>query len=157
MSSPHTLSTVELAERLRSAGLRSTGPRRAVYTALAELGGHRSADEVLAYTASAGPALPRASVYNALGTLVSIGLVIQAEAGSGVALYEVASDYHHHLLCRGCGKIVDVPAHRSDAEPGVTDPSGGSLADRLPGAMIESAQIVYRGLCPECNAKSHTR
>ncbi|GAB3567224.1 Fur family transcriptional regulator [Spelaeicoccus albus] len=156
MSTPQTLSTAELAERLRSAGLRSTGPRRAVYSALAELGGHRSADEVLEYTARSGPALPRASVYNALGTLVSIGLVIQAEAGSGVALYEVASDYHHHLLCRGCGRIVDVPAHRSDAAAGVTDPPGEALFERLPGALIESAQIVYRGLCPECNAKSHT-
>lgn len=156
MSTSHTLSTVELSERLRSAGLRSTGPRRAVYASLADLGGHRSADEVLEYTARTGPALPRASVYNALGTLVSIGLVIQAEAGSGVALYEVASDYHHHLLCRGCGQIFDVPAHRSDAEPGITDPSGGSLADRLPGALIESAQIVYRGLCPECHSHSQT-
>lgn len=148
MPTPHLLSADELSERLRSAGLRSTGPRRAVYAALAELGGHRSADEVLAYSARNGPALPRASVYNALSTLVSIGLVMRAEAGSRVALYEVSTDYHHHLLCRGCGGVIDVPADH--AEPAGAD--DGSASDRLPGALIESAQVVYRGLCPDCHA-----
>ncbi|WGW10434.1 Fur family transcriptional regulator [Saxibacter everestensis] len=138
----HILEPAELAERLRQSGLRSTAPRRAVYQALAELGGHRSADEVTVHTAANGPKLPRASVYNALSTLVSIGLVMQAETGSGTALYEVASDYHHHLLCRNCGAVTDVPGE-SPRE---------YLRVRVAGALVESAQIVYRGLCPDCYA-----
>lgn len=157
MSTPHRLSANELSERLRSAGLRSTGPRRAVYAALAELGGHRSADEVLAHSAQAGPALPRASVYNALSTLVSIGLVMRAEAGSRVALYEVSTDYHHHLLCRRCGGVIDVPAGRAESENAVADPADGAISDRLPGALIESAQVVYRGLCPDCHAATQSQ
>lgn len=124
---------------LRAAGLRVTRPRLAVHRALASLGGHHSADEVAAALDDAGVPLPRTSVYNALEALRVAGLVMQASPGTGAALYEAATEWHHHFVCRRCGEITDVP--------GIVG-VGPSLRAELPGAEID--EVMYRGLCARC-------
>lgn len=131
----------DVAARLRSRGLRVTGPRLTVYSTLARLGGHRSADQVAAAVAGDGPGLPRTSVYNALKALADAGLVAAVDAGPGTALYEVHGHSHHHFLCRRCEALLDVPAGT---------PVQDLLGLQLPGAVIESAQVVLRGVCPQC-------
>lgn len=133
--------TAALSERLREAGLRATRPRLAVYSALESLGGHRSADEVYDHVVSEGEPLSRASVYNALAALTSAGLVLNADAGPGRALYETATAWHHHAVCRLCGEVSDV------------DCSVGSKPCLSPGGewgQIDEAQIIFRGVCTAC-------
>ena len=133
-----------VAVALRAAGLRVTRPRLAVHRALARLGGHRSADEVAAALDAAGVPLPRTSVYNALEALRGAGLVMQASAGAGAALYEAATDSHHHFVCRRCGEITDVPC---------TVEITPSLQAGLAGAEIDEAEVIYRGLCGRCRRR----
>ena len=83
---------------LRAAGLRVTRPRLAVHRGLARLGGHRTADEVATALVRAGDVLPRTSVYNALEALRMAGVVMQAGAGAGAALSEVATVWHPHCV-----------------------------------------------------------
>ncbi|MGH9187802.1 MAG: Fur family transcriptional regulator [Acidimicrobiales bacterium] len=131
------------AASLRAAGLRATRPRLSVLAALDRLGGHRSADDVAGTIAGAGGRLARMSVYNALDALARAGLVMRADAGPGRTLYEVAEHWHHHLVCRRCGAVIDVECVVG-AKPCLT-------AD-LPGAVIDEAQVIFRGLCPTCAA-----
>lgn len=133
------------ATRLRGAGLRVTPQRLAVLGTLAAIGGHRTADELGAALRDAGTPLPRASLYHALGTLADAGLLIAADAGPGTARYEIADTWHHHLVCRACGDILDVPCVAG---------SRPCLEASLPGARIEEAQVVFRGLCPACSARA---
>jgi Fe2+ or Zn2+ uptake regulation protein len=137
------LTVAQLSEQLRSRGLRVTGPRLIVYRTLAELGGHRSADDVSSAVAAAGPGLPRTSVYNALKALAEAGLVDVVDAGPGTALYEVHAAAHHHFICRSCNTLLDV---HGDAR------IDSMLTTELPGALVESAQVVLRGLCAGCLA-----
>lgn len=118
-----------------------TRSRLAVLTVLEDVGGHRSADEVGALLRERGVALPRSSVYNVLTDLVACGLAMRAEVGPGRERYEAGGPYHHHLVCRACGAIVDVPC-------AVGEPP--CLQAALSGAHIERAEIVFRGLCPAC-------
>jgi Fur family transcriptional regulator, stress-responsive regulator len=131
----------ELSGRLRAEGLRVTGPRLLVYQTLERLGGHHSADEVAGEITNAGPGLPRTSVYNALKALVDVGLVQVVDAGPGTTLYEVRHEDHHHLLCRICGQLSDVPGGQQ---------LDGILQAGAPGAVIESAQVLLRGICAGC-------
>ncbi len=131
------------AERLRQAGRRITRPRLAVYRALKELGGHRSADEVADHLDARGQHLPRTSVYNALDVLGGAGLVSTADVGPGRALYEAAGSWHHHFVCRRCEAIIDVPCVRG---------SKPCLEPHLGGAVIDEAQVIFRGLCVRCVA-----
>jgi Fur family ferric uptake transcriptional regulator len=129
------------ALRLRDAGLRVTRSRLAILRLLEELGGHHSADELVDALRSGGSPIPRATVYHVLETLGRRGLVLLADAGPGRTLYESAADGHHHLVCRACGRIVDVPC-LADVRP--------CLNPTLPGVVIEEAQVIFRGLCAAC-------
>ncbi len=137
--------TVELNARLRTAGLRATGPRLAVLDALGRLGGHRRADEVHDHLASNGYDLARTSVYNVLRDLAAAGLALLADVGPGATLYEAGGTFHHHFVCRSCGSVQDVacavgthPCLHPDA---ATHPGIGTL---------DETQIIFRGLCSRC-------
>lgn len=129
------------AERLRQAGWRATRPRLAVFRALRDLGGHRSADEVGEHLDARGQRLPRASVYNSLDVLRHAGLVMMADVGPGRALYEAADAWHHHFVCRHCDLVVDV-ACVTGTKP--------CLEAELAGAVIDEAQVIFRGACGRC-------
>lgn len=130
-----------LAGALRAGGLRLTRPRREVYEALGDLGGHRSADEVLAALRARGAAVSRMTVYNALADLQAAGVVLRADAGPGRTLYEARRDWHHHFVCRRCGAVIDVPCVR-----------GRKPCMRLPAPVGEAdeAQVIFRGVCRDC-------
>ena len=127
--------------RLRAGGLRITPRRVAVLDALAAMGGHRTADEVAAALGGVGSPLPRASLYHALRAMADAGVLLVADAGPGTARFELAGAWHHHLVCRACGAIVDVPC-AAGIRP--------CLEADLPGAVVDEAQVVFRGLCPAC-------
>jgi Fe2+ or Zn2+ uptake regulation protein len=131
-----------VAARLRAQGLRATTPRVAVYQALAEMGGHRSADEVAAHLNSSDRPLARASVYNSLEALAAADLILRADAGPGAAIYEINPGWHHHFVCRRCHQVLDVPCVRETRPCLEPDPELGLLVDE--------AQIIFRGLCPAC-------
>lgn len=136
--------TGDPAERLRAAGLRATRQRVAVVEALRESGGHRTADEIARAMAATGRAVPRASLYHALAALVAGGVVLVADAGPGATRYEVSETWHHHLVCRACSAVVDVPCVRGERP---------CLEPDLPGVVADEAQVVFRGLCGACAAR----
>ncbi|MDK1359210.1 Fur family transcriptional regulator [Arthrobacter sp. zg-Y1219] len=135
------LTALQVSAALRHEGLRATIPRLDVYRALAVSGGHRSADDLAGMLAADGGTVQRTSVYNALRALVDAGLVQVVQAGPGTTLYELRGSDHHHFLCRDCGTITDVPAG-SEVPP--------LLDMNIPGARVDSAQVVLRGLCADC-------
>lgn len=132
-----------LSRRLRERGLRATSPRIEVLATLEDLGGHRSADEVLDHLGAADRRLPRSSVYNILTSLVAAGLALTADAGPGAVLYEAGREAHHHFLCRRCRRVIDVPC--------ITG-STPCLAAGTDVGTIEQAQVVFRGVCSTCLA-----
>lgn len=131
----------ETAARLQEAGLRATRPRLAVTEALRAMGGHHTADEVHAHLVKHGTTLPRTSVYNSLVTLADVGVVLRADVGPGAAVYEVADTWHHHFICRWCGRVSDVPC-LVGAKPCLTP--GDDIG------RIDEAQVIFRGACNDC-------
>ncbi len=141
---PAVLNEAALAEALRAAGLRLTRPRSSVHRALRDLGGHRAADEVLAELRRRGERVSRMTVYNALADLLGAGAVQRADAGPGRALFEARADWHHHFVCRRCGKVIDVPCVRG-RRPCLELPAPVGTADE--------AQVIFRGVCRACARK----
>lgn len=132
-------------ERLRAAGLRTTRPRVTVLQTLDDQSGHLSADELVVELARRGAALPRSTVFNVLDDLVAAGLALRAEIGSGASRYESAAfaEPHHHFVCRRCGQIHDVPlAVSHDLLHRSADPH-----------LVESVEVVLRGLCERCSGE----
>lgn len=134
-----------LSQRLHKAGLKATRPRLLVLSLLHELGGHRSVDELVHELHDRSTPLPRASVYNVIDVLIKHELVMRADAGPGVALYEENVKWHHHFVCITCGTIVDIPCVKGE-KPCL-------LPTWVPG-IVEEAQIIFRGQCSQCLAKA---
>ncbi|MDQ1403008.1 MAG: Fur family transcriptional regulator, ferric uptake regulator [Actinomycetota bacterium] len=98
-----------LAAGLRGKGERLTPARRQVLTTLAQSDHHLTAEEVLTEVQAQTANVHRATVYRTLETLSRLGIVEHTHLGHGPAVYHLADDAHHHLVCEACGRIVEVP------------------------------------------------
>lgn len=90
-----------------------------------------SAQELHARMREAGDRVGLATVYRTLTSLAANGEVDMIRTDEGEAVYRKCSTgHHHHLVCRGCGRTVEIEgpaverwAHRVAAEHGFTDVS----------------------------------
>jgi len=145
--SPHhaampTRKVSDPAQLLQRHGLQVTAQRLAVLRAVAERP-HATADEIEEVVRAAIGAVSRQAVYDALRALTEKGLIRRIEPAHSPARYEDrVGDNHHHLICRACGKVLDV-----DCAVG-TAPCLQPVDDH--GFAIDEAEVVYWGLCRDC-------
>ncbi len=139
-----TNAAVEPGELLRSRGLRVTAQRLAVLRAVGAAP-HSTADEIVEVVRRELGTVSRQAVYDALGALTEHGLLRRIQTPGSPARYEDrVGDNHHHLICRTCGRTVDVDCAVGDT-PCLT------AADDS-GFEIDEAEVIYWGRCPECAA-----
>ncbi len=83
-----------------------------VRQALAEAGTFLSAQDLHIRLRSAGHRIGLATVYRTLHALADEGGVDVLRARDGQGIYRAcgSTEPHHHLLCRSCGRTVEVPA-----------------------------------------------
>lgn len=94
---------------LRAAGSRVTTARRAVLAVLVEGSDHLTADEVAEAVHTSHPDIHRSTIYRTLEALERLGVVEHAHLGHGRAVFHLADDSHHHLVCDACGAVIEVP------------------------------------------------
>src|SRR2546421_4692782 len=89
---------------------RSTRQRAAVSAALSEVGEFRSAQELHDLLRHRGDSVGLTTVYRTLQSLADAGEVDVLRTSDGEAVYRRCStgEHHHHLVCRVCGKAVEV-------------------------------------------------
>jgi Fur family peroxide stress response transcriptional regulator len=132
-------SAEDFADALREQGLRPTPQRRAVWSVFAgKQGGHLSADEVLKRARGTLPEIARGTVYNALGELVTAGLLGTIHVG-GAQLYDANLEPHEHFRCSVCGKVYDVRPEGVER-----------LQLREPGFKVDRFEVLFEGVCPRC-------
>ena len=133
------------ADLLRRHGVQVTAQRLAVLAAVSGRP-HCTADDVTKAVRAEIGVISRQAVYDALGVLVNKGLIRRIQPAGSPARYEDRTgDNHHHLICRSCGRMVDVDC-AVGAAPCL------SPADNA-GYEIDEAEVIYWGRCPECLAQ----
>ncbi|AOZ72137.1 transcriptional repressor [Boudabousia tangfeifanii] len=137
-------SQLDPADLLRQAGLRVTAGRVAVIKHL-QSNPHTNADNLLIHVRQEIGAMSRQAMYDALHALADAGVVRVAQLDQRSVLYEINhGDNHHHLVCRSCGQIEDVPCaigHAPCLEPVIDH-----------GFLVDEAEVIYRGTCASCLA-----
>jgi Fur family ferric uptake transcriptional regulator len=129
---------------LRESGLQVTAQRLAVLRAVAGQP-HCTADDIAAGVRAEIGVISRQAVYDALSILAEKGLIRRIQPAGSPARYEDrVGDNHHHVICRTCGKTVDVDCAVGHA-PCLT------AADNS-GYKIDEAEVIYWGTCPTCLA-----
>jgi Fur family transcriptional regulator, ferric uptake regulator len=130
---------------LKRAGFSRGGARDAVIGFLAGEECATSAQEIYAALHRDGPKVGMASVYRALETLQSHGLVQRLDVGHAEALYEPVKpggEHHHHVVCDECDRIV--PFEDPALERAITQ-----LSRRVE-FEIGGHDVVLHGRCEEC-------
>jgi Fur family ferric uptake transcriptional regulator len=90
-------------------GQRATRQRAAIADLLDELTDFRSAQEIHEELRRRGEGIGLTTVYRTLQALADAGEIDVLRTGTGEASYRRCSEHHHHhLVCRTCGKTVEV-------------------------------------------------
>jgi Fur family transcriptional regulator, ferric uptake regulator len=135
------------AESSASAAGRPTRQRRAVAEALESFDDFRSAQEIHELLGRSGNRVGLATVYRTLQRLSAAGEVDMLRTEDGEAIYRRCSGtHHHHLVCRSCGRTVEVEGPAVErwttavaSEHGFTD-------------VAHTLELF--GTCAECAAKA---
>lgn len=132
-------------ELLRTRGLRVTRPRLAVLEVLGE-GGHLEVDEIARRVRERIDSVSTQAVYDVLSALSRAGLARRVEPAGSPARFEARTgDNHHHIVCRGCGAVVDVEC-AVGAAPCLE-------ASDTHGFEVDEAEVTFWGLCPACRRR----
>lgn len=136
----------DLLERLRAQGHRLTPQRDMILLAVHDAGGHASAEEIHQQVLAQNPNVDLSTTYRTLELLTEMGIVYRTDIGDGTSRYELAEEeMHHHLVCRRCGRVMDL-SHD------VLEP----LQKRLQadyGFVADLTHMVFQGLCESCRGE----
>jgi len=134
-----------LVAALRTEGLRVTAARRAICEVLAESHDeHLSANDVLVRARFlAHQDINESTVYRTIETLEGLDLIAHVHLGHGPGvLHMTDTSAHQHLVCRNCGKVVDVAW--DEVQP---------LVDQIAAAhgfAVDGSHFALEGMCAEC-------
>ena len=125
-------------------GQRSTRQRRAIGELMDELDDFRSAQQIHVLLSQRGEDIGLATVYRTLGAMAANGDFDVLRTESGETLYRSCEReaHHHHLVCRVCGRTVEV--------------QGGALEEFLSAVAGETGfvdvahTVEMFGTCPQC-------
>jgi len=126
---------------------RNTRQRAEVLALLSDTDEFRSAQQLHAQLRASGSGVGLTTVYRTLQILAEVGEVDQMRLPDGEQLYRrcSGSQHHHHLVCRDCGRTVEIEgaaverwAEKQAAEHGFTD--------------VDHTVEIF-GQCAECRAR----
>jgi len=124
---------------------RVTRQRLAVGNALDSLDDFVSTQELYRLLHERGDSVSLATTYRILQSMAEDGQVDVLRSGDGEAVYRrcAVEHHHHHLLCRNCGKTVEIEA------PAVERWAARVAQEH---GFTEVAHTVEMfGLCPDCS------
>lgn len=121
---------------------RNTIQRRLVFEAVNRLKSHATADEIYEAVAFEHPTISRGTVYRNLNQLAESGEIRKMAIPGGPDRYDHCCHEHYHARCQRCGRVFDIEMdYIADLEKAIRDAHGFSISGH---------DIVFRGVCPEC-------
>lgn len=130
-------------------GLKSSRQRELIADVFFESGEHLKVEELLERVRELDPKIGQATVYRTMKLLTQCGLAQPRQFGDGHTRYEPTvpddEEHHDHLICTGCGKIVEF-----------VDPRIERLQDKV--AAEHGFEVIHHkmelyGLCKECRLR----
>jgi Fur family peroxide stress response transcriptional regulator len=138
----------ELLKRLREHEMRPTEARRLILALLGEKNDHLTPEGILKALQNHGYPMSIATLYQNLNKLVEAGLLISIKDPNGLTRLDANLAPHHHLVCKTCGRMVDVKINQENhlQKYPVDFQTGISLSEW----HINHVNIEFQGTCPDC-------
>ena len=124
---------------------RRTVQRQLTLNVMKELNIHATAEQVYARVHQTHPTISRATVYRNLRQMAEAGELLDIGSLEGATHYDHNCHPHHHFLCAGCKRIIDVEGDISD------------LYERFHSAEdieVTGCNITLGGMCRVCKERS---
>lgn len=140
-----------LSTYMAGRGLKATRQRQIILGAFLEAGGHITVEELLARARSADSRISTATVYRTIKLLSECGLAKPQQFGSGHTVYEptAGKEHHDHLVCTGCGLIVEFEDDRIEHLQ--------EAAAQSHGFRVTHHRMELYGLCRGCQKTEASR
>ncbi|WP_322170618.1 Fur family transcriptional regulator [Acutalibacter caecimuris] len=120
--------------------------RAAILAALRGTTQHPTAEGVFNSLKPQYPDLSLATVYRNLNRLCETGQAASLGVIGGYERFDGELTPHAHLVCAGCGRVVDV--FRGLPGQAQLDAVSGET-----GCRVQGVSVLYTGLCPDCIPK----
>ena len=126
-------------------GKRNTIQRQLVIAAVRTLENHPTAEEVYNCIVTEYPDISKGTVYRNLNSLIETGLLNKVAVPSGADRFDHILTRHYHIECTDCGAFSDVDTeYLEDIDLKIA---------KATNYKMDNHDIVFRGLCPKCQAK----
>ncbi|MEA4827319.1 Fur family transcriptional regulator [Clostridium sp. JNZ J1-5] len=137
----------KLKEQLKIKGYKLTPQRRAVVNMVMQnKGNHLTAEELYDLVKKDCPEIGLATIYRTIQLLEEIGVLCKLNLDDGCNRYELVdqeeSHQHHHLICKKCGKVIEV-------EEDLLDSIEKNVEEKY-NFKIENHSVKFLGICNEC-------
>jgi Fur family ferric uptake transcriptional regulator len=123
-------------------GYPQTKQRQLLLELIRETQGHMDAKELFRLAANRDNSISQATIYRSLSLFNKLGLIDEKRLGQSRCYYELKhSPQHQHLVCSGCGKVIDFDCPLSQ------------MVDRVKhdhGFIVTKAEIYLEGQCSQC-------
>lgn len=145
------MNTNTIREKLQKYGYKLTTQREAIVKVILEnQDKHLSCDEIYNIVGKPYPELGIATVYRTLQLFEKLGIVYKLNFDDGCSRYELSvgskEHQHHHLICNGCGKVIEVKLDLLDAlEDEIEKEEHFTIVDH---------NLKFYGYCSNCKNKS---
>lgn len=141
----------DLKNKVHRSGLKLTKQREVICEVFFAQIGHRRAEEILSEARALDANVSLATVYRTLRLLQDYGFADAHNFQDGHALFEPSfgSDHHDHLICTGCGFIVEFVNPQIEALQ--------TKVARQHGFMVTNHKMELYGLCDGCQKSSLTK
>ncbi len=136
----------DAVEVLKERGAKITAQRIAILRKLEGREDHPSAERLYKELSSEREAMSVATLYSTAQLLADAGLIKILSIDDKKVCFDPATETHGHFLCRGCGRLFDIPVDEDEI-------LGSVSVIRCSIARIEQTEIFFYGLCSGC-AKS---
>ena len=114
---------------------------REIYRLITESTGHMSAEQVFHEVKKIYPSVSLATIYNNLNKLSDAGMIRKISVEGSPDRYDRPAK-HDHMVCRRCGKLMDVQFRD------LTDSLKSQMGE---GFLFYDLKVYY--VCPECRRK----
>ncbi|MCK9302118.1 MAG: transcriptional repressor [Sphaerochaetaceae bacterium] len=123
---------------------RQTIQKELVLEAVLASGDHPNAEEIYRRVAEKHPSVSRSTVYRNLHNLVEEKRIQAVKVTDGPEHFDRTLSPHYHIQCTVCKRVSDVCIASGDSPESIVDASG---------YLVEGKDVIYRGICPECQHK----
>ena len=141
----------ELKENLKNKGYKLTPQRRAILNSIMNSEDrHLTAEEIYDLVKIDCPEIGLATVYRTVQLLEELGVVSKLDLDDGCSRYELVMEgeahQHHHLICNGCGKVIEV-------EGDLLDELEKNIEKNYSFKILDHSLKFY-GICEECKREN---